>query len=76
MQEYGLGLQLGYQFVIKKRLLVDLMFMGPRTSFQRLKMEMNSDFASEIIPLIEQEIKKGLHTGVWIPSPSPPIPMR
>jgi hypothetical protein len=52
------------------------MFMGPRTSFQRLKMEMNSDFASEIIPLIEQEIKKGLHTGVWIPSPSPPIPMR
>jgi hypothetical protein len=36
------------------------MFMGPRTSFQRLKMEMNSDFASEIIPLIEEEINKRL----------------
>jgi len=60
LQEYGIGLQLGYQFVFKDRWLVDLMFMGPRTSFQRLKLRLDSDFASEVIPLIEEEINKRL----------------
>ena len=60
MQEYGVGLQLGYQFTIKKRLIIDLLFMGPRTSFQRLKLELDSQFASEIIPRIEEEINERL----------------
>jgi hypothetical protein len=60
LQEYGIGLQLGYQFVFKKRFLVDLMFMGPRTSFQRLKLELDSQFAEDVIPLIEDEINKRL----------------
>jgi hypothetical protein len=60
MREYGFGLQLGYQVTIKKRLIVDLMFMGPRTSFQRLKLELDPQFASEIIPLIEEEINERL----------------
>ena len=60
LQEYGIGLELGYQFVLKKRFIVDLMFMGPRTSFQRLKVGLDSDFANEVIPLIEEEINKRL----------------
>ena len=60
MQEYGVGLQLGYQFTIKKRLIIDLLFMGPRTSFQRLKLELDSQFATEILPLIEDEINERL----------------
>lgn len=60
MREYGFGLQLGYQFVFKKRFIVDLMFMGPRTSFQKLKLELDSDFAADVIPLIEEELNKRL----------------
>jgi len=60
MQEMGIGLQLGYQLVIKKRFVLDLMFMGPRRSFQKLNFEVDSDFAEDIIPLIEEEINKRL----------------
>ena len=60
MQEYGIGLQLGYQFTIKKRVIIDLLFMGPRISSQRLKLELDSQFASEIIPRIEEEINERL----------------
>lgn len=60
LQEYGIGLQLGYQLVFNKRFLVDLMFMGPRTSFQRLKLELDSQFAEDVIPLVEDEINKRL----------------
>jgi hypothetical protein len=60
MHELGIGLQLGYQFTIKRHLLIDLMFMGPRTSQIWLNLELDSDYAGEIIPLIEQEINKKL----------------
>jgi hypothetical protein len=58
--EWGIGLQLGYQVVIRERFLLDFMFMGPRTSFQRLNMKLDSQFAAEVIPLIEEEINKRL----------------
>ncbi|MEN8156484.1 MAG: DUF3575 domain-containing protein [Bacteroidota bacterium] len=60
MREFGLGIQIGYKVFIKERWVVDLMFMGPRSSFQRLKLELDSQFASDIIPLIEEEINKRL----------------
>ncbi len=60
MREFGLGLQLGYQFKLGERFLVDMMFMGPRTSFHRLKVELDSQFASDVLPLIEEEINKKL----------------
>jgi len=60
MREFGAGLQLGYKFTIRDRFVVDLMFMGPRTSFHRLKLEMDSQFASEVIPRIEEEINERL----------------
>ena len=60
LQEYGIGLELGYQFVFKDRFVVDLLFMGPRTSFQRLKVGFDSNFAEEIIPKLEEEINERL----------------
>ena len=41
-------------------MIVDLLFLGPRTSFQRLTLALDEDFASEIIPLIEAEINERL----------------
>jgi hypothetical protein len=60
LREIGFGLQLGYQFTLWERLVVDLFFMGPRTSFQKLHMELDSDFATEVIPRIEEELNKRL----------------
>jgi len=60
MNEFGFGFQLGYQFTFKKHFLVDLFFMGPRTSFQRLTMKVDSKFATEVIPQIEEELNKRL----------------
>ena len=60
LRELGIGAQLGYQFTIRNRFLVDLMFMGPRISRNRLKFELDSDFAEEVIPMIEDEINKKL----------------
>lgn len=58
--EFGIGLQLGYQFTLWKRLVVDLFFMGPRTSYQKMHMKVDSDFASEVVPKIEEELNKRL----------------
>ena len=55
-REYGLGLQLGYQFTIKDRFLVDLMFAGPRMSTNKIRFSVDSDYAEEVIPIIEEEI--------------------
>ncbi len=60
MREMGIGLQLGYQLVVKKRFVIDLMFMGPRKSFHKLNFEVDSDFAADVVPLIEEEINKKL----------------
>jgi hypothetical protein len=75
MKEFGFGFQVGYQFTFKKHFLVDLFFMGPRTSHQRLTMRVNSYFANELIPQIEEELNKRLE---WfgldpVDSPSPRI---
>lgn len=63
MRELGAGIQLGYQFIFKKRFIVDLMFAGPRTSFNRLTLSVDSDYAAEVIPIIEEEINKRLE---WV----------
>jgi hypothetical protein len=60
LREYGIGLQLGYQLVLRERFIIDLLFMGPRTSFQRLKMDLDSQFAADVIPQIEEEINQRL----------------
>ena len=60
LREFGIGIQLGYQFVFKKRFVVDLMFAGPRTSQNKLKMKIESRHAEDLIPIIEEEINKRL----------------
>ncbi len=59
-RELGVGLQLGYQFRFRERFVVDLMFAGPRSGWNRIKFSVDSHFASEVIPLIEEEINKRL----------------
>lgn len=60
LREVGIGLQLGYQFVFWDRLIVDLMFMGPRRSYHRLNLSLESQYAAEVIPVIQEEINKRL----------------
>ncbi len=56
----GAGIQLGYQFIFKERFSVDFMFAGPRLSTYRLKCSINSDYAEELAPIIEEEINRRL----------------
>ena len=58
--EMGAGIQLGYQFIFKKRFSVDFMFAGPRLSTYRLKCSIGSDYAEELVPIIEEEINRRL----------------
>ncbi len=60
LSEFGLGLQLGYKVVLKEKWVIDLMFMGPRASLNWVGMELESEFAEEVIPKIEAEINKRL----------------
>lgn len=60
LREFGVGLQLGYQFVFKKRFVVDLMFAGPRRSQLKMDLELESEFIENVIPVIEDEINKRL----------------
>jgi hypothetical protein len=58
--EMGVGIQIGYQFIFKKRFSVDFMFAGPRLSTYRLKCSIDSDYAEELTPIIEEEINRRL----------------
>ena len=60
LKEFGMGLQLGYKVVVKGHWVIDLMFMGPRASFNWLSLDLDSEFAEEVIPHIEEEINKRL----------------
>ena len=60
LHELGLGAQLGYQLTIRKRLAIDLMFMGPRRSLQWLELDLESEYMHELVPLIEEAINRRL----------------
>lgn len=60
LREMGAGVQIGYQFVIKERFTVDLMFAGPRVSTNKIKFSIESDYLDEVLPLIEEEINEKL----------------
>lgn len=59
-RELGLGLQLGYQFQLGERFTVDLMVAGPRLATNRIRFSLESDYAEEVIPIIEEEINEKL----------------
>jgi hypothetical protein len=60
LHELGLGVELGYQFTLWNRLMVDLMFMGPRRSLQWLELDLESEYVEELVPLIEDAINRRL----------------
>ena len=59
-RELGGGIQLGYKFIFKGRFLVDFMFAGPRLSSNKIKISVDSDYAVELVPLIEDAINEKL----------------
>jgi len=69
--EYGAGLQIGYSLDLGKRWNIDLMFAGPRLSREHVRMKLDSDFATVVIPRIEEELNKRLealgHDPISIP---------
>lgn len=60
LRELGVGIQLGYQFVFAKRFSVDIMFAGPRKSFNKLTLSLDSRYLEELATVIEEEINKRL----------------
>lgn len=59
-RELGVGFQLGYQLIIRKRFLVDFMFAGPRISTNRVRFDIESDYLAELVPAIEEAINERL----------------
>ncbi len=47
--EYGIGLQLGYQLVLWKRLNIDFMFFGPRYSSYHLLYEFDQNVSAQFL---------------------------
>ena len=49
MNEYGVGIQLGYQMIIKERFSIDFLFFGPRFSSYHLTYEFNQPPSEEFL---------------------------
>ena len=63
----NLGIQLGYQFVIKDRFTIDLMLMGP--SFSHYNLKMNLDFETDINiddPFYKELYDKIVDSSPWL----------
>lgn len=64
MSIYSLGIQLGYQFVIKDRLTVDLIFIGPALSVYSLNVNLSGDLSfdeeSEALKALQDILEKKL----------------
>jgi len=56
----NIGAQLGYQFVIKDRWTIDLVFIGPSISNYSVKLKVNGDFDVSEQDILESEILSAL----------------
>jgi hypothetical protein len=54
----NLGLQLGYQFIILKRISLDLVLLGPSFSHYRAKMDLDGDFTIDPEDLENEILQK------------------
>jgi hypothetical protein len=54
--EAGIGLELGYQFVFRDRFILDIMFMGPRRSYQQMNVNLDSQYAEQVLQKLEERI--------------------
>ena len=59
---YNLGVQLGYQFIIKDRLAIDLFLVGPSYSHYNFNVEFDSDVALDPTSDFYQDFEKILST--------------
>ena len=60
LQEYGVGVMLGYQFFIWKRLVVDFLFFGPRTSRYKLNMDFDQAISDQFLDALSTNINETL----------------
>jgi hypothetical protein len=49
MSEYGVGLQLGYQVLLKERFSIDFLFIGPRFASYKLGYEFDKEPSAEFL---------------------------
>jgi len=54
------GLQLGYQFILWKRLSIDLILMGPSVWFLKLKTDFDTPLSPEDVTLILEKLNEML----------------
>jgi hypothetical protein len=54
------GVQLGYQFILWKRLSLDMILFGPGVWFYKMKIETNSDMSSEALEMLYERINTAL----------------
>ncbi|KKK97001.1 hypothetical protein LCGC14_2657130, partial [marine sediment metagenome] len=54
LTEFGFGVQLGYQLIIKDRFTIDFMFLGPRLSF----FTITNEFSGEVTEEFRQDFEK------------------
>ena len=60
LRELGVGVQFGYQLIIRQRFLVDIMFAGPRLSSDRVRLSLDLRDVEHLVPVIEEEINERL----------------
>jgi len=64
---YNIGLQLGYQFIIKEKFSIDLILMGPSFSYYDLKMGLQFDTDIDIDdPFYQDLYEKIKNSSPWL----------
>jgi hypothetical protein len=59
-----IGVQLGYQFVLWKRLAIDLVLLGPGKWFYNINVDMNTNLSSEDEQLVFDKINEAIDSKV------------
>lgn len=60
LDEYGIGIQLGYQLVLWKRFNIDFLFFGPRISNYNIKYEFDQNVSQEFLDDLSDYINEVL----------------
>ncbi|MCD4696931.1 MAG: DUF3575 domain-containing protein [Bacteroidales bacterium] len=58
LDEYGLGIQLGYQLAIKQRFVIDFQFFGPRYSFIKIQGDFENKLSEEFKNDMEEYVNE------------------
>jgi predicted RNA-binding protein Jag len=58
LNNFGLGLMLGYQLTIKKRFILDFIIIGPRQSWVTMKYKFDENISEEFIGNLEDYVQE------------------